>query len=358
MRDRIYLDWNATAPPRSEAVAVYAKHAALAGNPSSVHAEGRAARGLLESARETVAGGLGVRADQIVFTSGGTEALALALKGTKLERTLVAATEHSAVLAAAPDAETIPVDTRGIVDTESLKAQLERGPALVAIMHANNETGVIHPIGEIGELVAAHGGRLLTDAVQTATKMPIPAADYVAVSAHKIGAFAGTGALIVRCAEDLNAVQHGGGQERGLRGGTENLLGIIAFAAAVEASDQDWLLHAQRRRERFETRLLAAGGEIFGRETHRLPTTSMVRMPGVSASTQLIHFDLAGFAVSSGAACSSGRVAASHVLQAMGVSTDEAGEAIRVSTGWSTTDADVDAFADAWIALSQARKAA
>lgn len=342
---------------RAEAVAAMYDAAKDWANPSSVHADGRRARGRLESARERVAGSLGALPQQIVFTSGGTEALALALSGVPAERVLISAVEHSAVIEAAPAAERIAVDHDGVIDLDHLRSLMETGPALVAVMHANNETGVIQPIADIYDVVKDAGGNLLVDAVQTAGKMSLPPADFLAVSAHKLGGPPGVGVLIARCAEDLQAIQKGGGQERGLRGGTENLPGIAGFAAALEANDRSWLVAAEKRRNIMENRLFEAGAQIFAPDVPRLANTSMIRMKRVAASTQLISLDMAGFAISSGAACSSGKVGQSHVLMAMGVAADAAGEAIRISTGWTTTNDDIDAFCTAWEALA-AQKAA
>ncbi len=322
-------------------------------NPSSVHGEGRRAKALLEDCRERVAMALGALPQQVVFTGGGTEALALALNGAKADWRLVVETEHAAVLAAAPDAVRVAVDANGIVRLPALQPG-----DLLAVQHANNETGVIQPLGEIVEAAQAAGARVVCDAVQTAGKLPLPPADFVAVSAHKLGGPPGVGALIVRCADDFGGVQKGGGQERGLRGGTENLVGIAGFAAALEArrSDGEWLARARDLRDRLEARLAARGAEVVAAGAPRLPTTSMIRMPGVPAATQLIRFDMAGIAVSSGSACSSGKVGASHVLAAMGF--EGAADVIRVSLGWTTSAADVNAFCAAWETIAAARQAA
>tara|TARA_R100000501_G_scaffold14543_1_gene26268 strand:- start:2676 stop:3764 length:1089 start_codon:yes stop_codon:yes gene_type:complete len=356
----IYLDWNATAPTRPQAVAAMADAAGLWANPSSVHGPGRAARAMIEDARERIATGIGVFPDQLVFTSGGTEAAALVMRGMSAARRLVSAIEHDAVLMSAPDAALVRVGQDGIIDLDALRDILGDGqaPALVALMHANNETGVLQPIEEAYELVQAAGGTLFVDAVQTAGKRPLPPADFLAVSAHKLGGPPGIGAVIARCATGLHAVQKGGGQERGLRGGTENLPGIMGFAAAIANSDRDWLVEAAARQNRMEARLKAAGGRVFAERAERLPNTSLIRMPGVAATTQLISMDLQGFAVSAGSACSSGKVGASHVLSAMGVAPQEAGEAIRISTGWTTTDSDIDDFCTAWEDLAARRVAA
>jgi cysteine desulfurase len=357
-----YLDYNATAPLEPAAVEAMAAAARDWANPSSVHGAGRWAKGRLEAARESIAHHLRCQPQAIVFTSGGTEALGLALRGTAAASRLVSAIEHDAVRQQASAAVVAPVDADGLVDLPALARLLAAAPkpALVAVMHVNNETGVIQPIEAVIALVHEHGARLLCDAIQSAGKLDLPAADFLAVSAHKLGGPPGVGALVVRCADDLEAVQRGGGQERGLRAGTENLPGIAGFAAALEArTDRGWLDRATALRDRLEARLGDAA-VIFGARAPRLGTTSCIRMPGVAASTQLIALDLAGFQVSSGAACSSGKVRTSHVLAAMGVPAAAAGEAIRVSLGWQSSETEVDGFAAAWIELArrQAAKAA
>jgi len=358
-----YLDYNATAPLDPAAIDAMTAAARDWANPSSVHAAGRRAKGLLESARETIARHLGCRPQTLVFTGGGTEAVGLALRGAKAASHVVSAVEHDAVRLQAREPIVAPVDARGIVDLAELDRRLAGAPApaLLAVMHVNNETGVVQPVEEVLRLARAHGARLLVDAVQSAGKLPLPAADFVAVSAHKLGGPPGVGALVVRCADDFAAVQRGGGQERGYRAGTENLPGIAGFAAALaaRAADDGWLDRATSLRDRLEARLTAAwpSAEIFGSRAPRIGTTSCLRLPGVAASTQLIALDLAGYRVSSGAACSSGKVKASHVLTAMGAAPDAAGEAIRVSLGWRTTEAEVDGFAEAWLALARRRAA-
>ncbi|GGE05967.1 cysteine desulfurase [Polymorphobacter glacialis] len=358
-KTRIYLDHAATTPVLPAAIAAMIEAAAVIGNPSSVHAGGRAANALVETARDAIAAWAGVAPDAIVFTSGGTEALALALHGTRLPRLLVSATEHSAVLAARSDAAHIPVDGDGLIDLAALESALSHGPALVAVQHANNETGVVQPSAIIAEMVAASGGLLLVDAVQSAGKLPLPAADFVAVSAHKLGGPPGIGALIVRNPATLTAVQKGGGQERGLRGGTPNLPGIAGFAAAVAAAS-DWSAVAARR-DTLEASLhtLHPGVRSHCAAAPRLPNFASIGLPGVKAGTQVMALDLAGIMVSAGAACSSGKVASSHVLAAMGLG-EAAGEAIRISLAPSTTDDDIIAFLAAWhdMANRLSRKAA
>jgi cysteine desulfurase len=360
-----YLDYNATAPLEPAAIDAMAEAARAWANPSSVHGAGRAAKGRLEAARESLSRHFNCRPEALVFTSGGTEAVGLALRGARWGTTIVSAVEHDAVLRQARAPRLAPVDSAGRVDLAALERLIAEAapPALVAVMHVNNETGVVQPIDEVLRLAHAAGARVLVDAVQSAGKLPVPAADFVAVSAHKLGGPPGVGALVVRCAEDLAAVQRGGGQERGLRAGTENLPGIAGFAAAVAArADTAWLADAERLRDRLEARLRAEAPavEVFGADAARIGTTACLRMPGVPAATQLIALDLAGYRVSSGAACSSGKVRTSHVLAAMGVPAAAAGEAIRVSLGWGSRADEVDGFADAWLTLArrQAAKAA
>ncbi len=356
IKSRIYLDHAATTPVCAPAIAAMTAALAMVGNPASVHSGGRAANALVETARDAIADFAGCAPESIVLTSGGTEALALALQGSRCPRVIASAAEHSAVLAARPDAIIAPVGGNGLIDLALLAELLAAGPALVAIQHANNETGVIQPIAEIAGLVASAGGLLLVDAVQSAGKLPIPAADFVALSAHKLGGPPGIGALVVRHPGALSAVQRGGGQERGLRGGTPNLPGIAGFAAAV-GQGHDWGRIAVLR-DQLEARLNTL---IHGASAPRLPNIASIALPGVAAATQVMTLDMAGFMVSAGAACSSGKVATSHVLIAMGLGA-AAGEAIRVSLGTMTTADDIEAFCDTWTAmarrLSPARRAA
>lgn len=347
---RVYLDHAATTPVCIEALAAMAEASASVGNPASIHGAGRAAAGILERARDAVAAWAGVAPVRVVFTSGGTEALRLVLAAGA--RRLALATEHAAVLEAPGVAETIPVGSDGLIDLAALEAMLAGATsALVIVQHANNETGVIQPMAAVAALVAAHGGRLLVDAVQSAGKLRLPDADFVAVSAHKLGGPMGVGALIVRDPETL--ANRRGGQEQGIRAGTPNLPGIAGFAAAVARPRPDWAAVAARR-SRMETRLMAARPDavIHGDGAPRLPNIASIGLPGVAAMLQVIHLDLAGFEVSAGAACSSGKVGASHVLAAMGLG-GAAGEAIRVSLGPDTSDADIEAFVAAWVAMAE-----
>jgi cysteine desulfurase len=355
-----YLDWAATAPlhPAARAAMDAAADRLASGewaNPSSVHGPGRAARRAISAARESLAARFGVPADSIIFTSGGTEALALALCGARATARFVGATEHAAVLEAAGDAARIPVNSDGLIDPAALDDMLAGG-ALVAVQAANNETGVLQDLDAIAAAVHARNARLLADCVQSAGKLPLPrAADFIAISAHKLGGPAGIGALIIRCREDFAAIQRGGGQESGYRGGTENLIGIIGFAAAVEAHDRDFPSRAAALQRHLES--AAGGGIVNGAVAPRLPTITSLHLPGIPAATQLMALDMAGVAVSQGAACSSGTLKPSATLEAMGLPA-AARESLRISTGWSTTEADIDRFLAAWLPLAKRARAA
>jgi cysteine desulfurase len=373
MSDRVYLDWNATTPLRPEARAAMEAAWDLSGNPSSVHAEGRQARRLVEEARASVAGAVGAPARNLVFTSGGTEANALALtpglrrgSGAAVERLLVSAIEHASVLAGGrfrPEAiRSVGVTRSGVLDLDQLRAALEGGPpALVSLMLANNETGALQPVAEASEMVHAAGGVLHVDAIQAFGKIAVDIqalqADLLTVSAHKIGGPKGVGAVIL--AEGLAGLEpllRGGGQEMGRRAGTENVAGIAGFGAAVRAStgalDGD-AVRLEDLRRRLERGLKQREGIIvFSESEKRLPNTTLFTVPGLKAETAVIGFDLAGIAVSSGSACSSGKVQPSHVLEAMGFGPDVAQGAVRLSLGWSTSGADIDRCLEAWRKLS------
>lgn len=361
MRFSGYLDHNATTPIRPEAAAAAQEVWAMTGNPSSVHRFGREMRGRLEDARERVAALVRAVPAEVVFTSGGTEANALAIRGSGRSRILVSGIEHASVRAASARCEPVPVDGNGVLDCRALAAMLaaDPAPALVAVMLANNETGVIQPIAEVTALARKHGALVHCDAVQAAGKIPIDAgalgADFISLSAHKIGGPAGAGALIVRQGAPITAELGGGGQERGRRAGTENVAGVAGFGVAAEIAAANGGVADQWRRWRddLERRLtgLAPQTRIFGAGATRLPNTSCLAMPGVSSAIQLMTFDLAGLAVSAGSACSSGKIARSHVLEAMGVPAAEAAGAIRVSFGWTTTVEDIDGLVSAWSAL-------
>jgi cysteine desulfurase len=338
---------------------------AVTGNPSSVHADGRAARHVVEAAREQVAALVGATPRDVVFTSGGTEANMLALSPALGETLLVSAIEHPSVRSGGrfAAAEDIPVTASGTVDLTALPSLLAgRSRPLVSIMLANNETGVIQPIAEVAAIVHAAGGLLHVDAVQAPGRIACDfqalGADMMTLSSHKIGGPQGVGALIKRDGLLLDPQIKGGGQERGVRAGTENVAGIAGFGGAAEAVRQGWAeeaVHMAVLRDRFEAGIQAVvpGAVIFGREAVRLPNTTLFSVPGMKAETAVIAFDLEGVAVSSGAACSSGKVAPSHVLAAMGVAPELARGAIRVSLGYATTDEDVGMILKAWGKLSE-----
>jgi cysteine desulfurase len=373
MPDRVYLDWNATTPLRREAREAMADALELSGNPSSVHAEGRHARRLVEQARAAVAGAVGARPQNLVFTSGGTEANALALTpglhrgvGLPITRLLLSAVEHPSVLAGgrfSPDAiATIDVTRSGVVDLDHVSAMLaDREPALVSVMLANNETGALQPIAEVAEIVHQAGGLLHVDAIQAFGRIPFDIndlnADLMTLSAHKIGGPKGVGALVVT--EGLLGfapLLRGGGQELGRRAGTENVAGIAGFGAAAKAAMsalEDDAIRLETLRKRLEDGLRQTPGAIvFSSDVPRLPNTTLFTIPGLKAETAVIGFDLAGIAVSSGSACSSGKVQPSHVVDAMGFAPGIAQGAVRLSLGWSTSDADIDRCLEAWHGLA------
>jgi cysteine desulfurase len=352
---RAYFDHNATCPLKP--VAKEAMLAALQqGNPSSVHWEGRAARAIVENAREVLARCLGVLPPMIVFTSGGTEANNLAIRGSPVERLIVSSVEHPSVIEAARarrlTLEIVPVDGMGVVDLDALDALLGKSPlpTLVSVMLANNETGVIQPVGRVSQICGAHNALIHTDAVQALGKIPVRfpelGADLLTVSSHKLGGPMGVGALVARAGLTLSPQMSGGGQELRRRAGTENVVAIAGFAAVLE----DKIIEIRELRDQLEKRLEALSPQVvvFARHAGRLPNTSCFALAGLAADTVLISLDLDGVAVSTGSACSSGKVARSHVLDAMGIEPGLASAAIRASLGWNTTQADVDKFIAAW----------
>ena len=373
MRDRVYLDWNATTPLRTEARQAMSDALDLPGNASSVHAEGREARKWIEGARAAVAKAVGTVPRNVVFTSGGTEANALALApnlrrgtGPAVERLVVSAIEHASVLSGGrfqrEQIETAGVTPAGVVDLDHLRQLLRVSPpALVSVMLANNETGAIQPIVDVAEIVHAAEGVLHVDAIQAFGKIPLDmaetGADLLTLSAHKIGGPKGVGALVL--SEGLSGLEpllRGGGQELSRRAGTENVAGIAAFGAAAAAAMAALSAEGGRLRalqERLERGLrLTPDVIVFSGSVQRLPNTTLFTVPGLKAETAVIGFDLAGIAVSSGSACSSGKVQPSHVLKAMGFEAEIAQGAVRLSIGWSTRDADVDRCLEGWRKLA------
>lgn len=347
MPDRIYLDHAATTPVLTQARDAMAEAYARWANPSSPHAEGRAAKAALEDARSRIKAALGWN-HELILTSGASEAAALALSRATIGTRALSAVEHDSIRRAAPDAAVIAVDAEGVADLNALPEG-----ALVAIQSANSETGLIQPFEKVAGAIRARGGLWLADAAQTAAKLPLPDADLIIVSAHKLGGPPGIGALLVK---DLSVLSPTGGQERGYRGGTENLPGTIGFAAALEARGSRE--HLPRLRQMLDEGVRAAGGQIVAEKGARLAEIASYRLPGTAAATQLIELDMAGIAVSAGSACSSGTLKPSAVLTAMGWPEEEAREVIRVSLAPQTTRAEVERFLDVWTQLAERRRAA
>lgn len=367
---RNYLDHNATTPLRPQARQAMMAALDMGGNPSSIHSEGRAARALVEKARKSIADALGVIAPMVVFTGVGTEANNFAIKGAQVDRIIISDVEHSCVLEAAratgKPVEIIPVDNNGVIALEILAATLASshedtfapsGKALVSVMLANNETGVIQPVAQAAEMTNRNGGVFHTDAVQALGKIPVNfgllGVDMMTLSAHKVGGPQGVGALIMRDGVTLDKYIHGGGQELGRRGGTENVAAIAGFAAAVtEAVNENTKKESNTRhlRDLFESKLQEVSPDIviFGQGVERLPNTSYIALKGMKAQTTLINLDLEGIAVSTGSACSSGKVTGSRVLASMGVNDELRECALRVSFGWTSTERDVEKFIEIW----------
>lgn len=368
-RDRIYLDYNASAPVRPEARAAMVQWLDLSGNASSVHGEGRAARQVVESARGVLAKTVGADQQAVTFASGGTEANVTALtplwkingQAIEFKNLFVSGVEHPSVLAggrfSTDQVEILAVDDTGRVKLDALEHDLGacEGPVLVSVMAANNETGVLQPIREIADCVHANGGFLHTDAVQAFGKVDLDlatsGADVMVLSAHKIGGVQGVGAMITREGLSIPALIKGGGQENYRRAGTENVGAIAAFGATLSAyaGIRDEFDEIRRLRDWFEAELahIEPSSVVFGKGVDRLANTSCFAIPGLRAETAMISFDLSGIAVSSGSACSSGKVSASHVLKAMGIEEGLAAGAIRVSIGWATTEDDLSTFLQA-----------
>jgi cysteine desulfurase len=366
---RTYLDHNATQPLRAESRAAMIAAMDRFGNPSSVHAEGRAARAIVETAREQVAAMVNAKPGEVVFTSGATEANALAIGGRAWRAVLVGNTEHAAVLAPARRLDTalteLPCGADGVQDISGAEAWAAHvaasdGAALSSLGLANGETGVVQPVAELAAVLAPFGIVVHCDAAQAAGRMPVDfkalGVSLMSVSAHKMGGPKGVGALIVRDGTPLDALFVGGGQEKRRRAGTESVVAIAGFGAAAEAArrDLDQTQYIAALRDSLEEAILrkACGAIVVGAGVQRLANTSLIAMPGKTAETLVIKLDLAGFAVSAGAACSSGKVASSHVLEAMGVAPEIARGAVRVSLGPGTTAEDIERFVAAWSAAT------
>ena len=355
MKDsRIYFDYNASSLIRPESVDSVNKVLRSYGNPSSVHKEGRSMRTLIEDSREKISNSLSTSSDNIIFTSGGTEAIDIALNQNP-GRIIINSTEHIAVFESAKllncNVDILDVDKNGLIRVDLLESLLKKGPALVCVMYANNETGVIQPIEEISKIVKSYNGILFCDAVQAFGKVDISfdqlGIDLMAISAHKIGGFSGSGALVLNNKiSDLIPKVSGGGQEFGLRGGTENLLGIISFGecASVIKDMADERNRIKELIKLLEDNLSSLGANIFGYNAKRLPNTSLFSFEDFKAESLLMRLDLAGFSVSSGSACSSGKVKESHVLKAMNISQSMQKGAIRVSLGWGSSKEQVESF--------------
>ncbi|WP_417804108.1 cysteine desulfurase family protein [Thalassospira lucentensis] len=359
MTEQVYLDYNASAPLCKEAQQAMIAAMDVTGNPSSVHASGRAARKIVDHARRTIAEMLGGDAERIIFTSGGTEANNLALNGLEGFTVFTSAVEHPSVIEARSDAKRIPVDRDGVIDLAALEAMLKDASqngekVLVSVMLANNETGVIQPVAKVALLAREYGAKVHCDAVQALGRIPLDMGrllvDMMSVSAHKIGGPKGVGALAIASGVMLVPQICGGGQEKYRRGGTENVLGIAGFAASAERAEANMAKMADiaAMRDRLETQLASEAPElvIAGKGTERLVNTSCLILPGMPGETQVMAMDLGGVAISSGSACSSGKVRESHVLKEMGIS--DTGSAIRVSLGLETTHEDIDTFVRVW----------
>ena len=356
----VYLDYNATAPLRPEAAEAIQQALSQPANPSSVHQFGRAARALMDKARLNIASALQVKPADLTFTSGGTEANNMVLAGFQTK--LVSSVEHDAVLAACPDAQLLAVDSHGVVSLSHLEQMLadlsdaQRPSTIVSVMAANNETGVLQPIAAIGAICRQHQVAFHTDMVQAFGKLAVDpdeaCIDFLSVSGHKIGGPTGIGAVWCRPGRQLQSLLAGGGQEQGRRSGTENLSGICGFAAAAQVASPAELTPLQRWRDEAEQMITTHCPqiEVIGKGADRLVNTSCLFLPGLAAQTAIMALDLAGFAISSGSACSSGKVGASHVLNAMDRQ-DAAGQVIRVSAGWQTTRAELHGLAQALIDL-------
>ena len=350
---RLYLDHAATTPVLPGARAALERAFAAWANPSSPHGEGRAARALLEEARSTIAEVLGWCHD-VIFTSGASEAIEIAATRVRLPRRAHSATEHPMVhFAMGPESKVIPVSANGLVDEAALTAILTEGPALIAVQQVNNETGIIQPLERLAPMIREAGSLLLADCAQSAGKLPLPDADFIAACAHKLGGPPGIGVLLV-C--DLATIEAVGGQEKGYRRGTQDAPSALAFAAALAAQPYD-LDRLAVLRARLDMGVKDSGGVVIGDESPRIPTIGAIALPGAASASLLVQFDLAGIAVSAGSACSSGAMKKSAVLAAMGVPADVAESFLRISFGPETSDTDIDRFLAEWRRIAQRTRA-
>jgi len=353
-KNRIFLDHAATTFVLPEARTAMDRGYDAWANPSSPHAEGRKARALLEEARATLGEVLGWRHD-VIFTSGASEAVEIAAARARILGRAHGATEHAIVPhAMGPASKIIPVGPNGLIDEAALDAILAEGPALIASQMVNNETGILQPLDRLAPKIREAGSLLLADCAQSASKAPLPDADFIALSAHKLGGPPGIGALLVK---DLATLEPVGGQEKGYRRGTQDAPSALAFAAALEARPYDMERLAVLR-TRLDKGVSAAGGVVIGEDSPRLPTIGAVSLPGASNASLLVQMDLAGIAVSAGSACSSGKMKESAVLAAMGIEPDIANGFLRISFGPHTTEADVDAFLHEWGRIASRQRAA
>ena len=351
----VYLDYNAGSPVRPQVIAAVAEVMAEGGNPSSVHGFGRRARARIENARVLVAEAVGADPRGVIFTSGGTEANAMVLRGSGRKRVLVSAIEHASVLNGADDLSIIPVTSDGVIDLDALDRMLaEEGDALVSVMAANNETGIVQPIDQVIRLSHGRGALVHCDASQGLGRIPLETdADFLTVSAHKVGGSAGVGALILKnSAFPLSALVMGGGQERRLRGGTENISGIVGFGIAAQLASQEVGQFVDLR-DGLENQVTACvpGSVVIGKAMPRLPNTVCLGLPGLDTRTQVMALDLDGIMVGAGAACSSGKMGDSLVLKAMGVEPDLARSVVRISFGWASQPDHGQRFLQSWTQL-------
>lgn len=356
----VYLDYNATALPRPQVIEKIQDIISKPYNPSSVHCFGREAKKYLENSRKIIAEYLSAWTNEVIFTASGTEANVTVLHSFPERRIFVSEIEHSSVLRSVGDnfSGYIPVNEEGIVNISMLEEMLRQNakPTLISVMLANNETGVIQPVKEISEICKKYDALLHCDAVQALGKIDIDfsllGADFLSVSAHKCGGVVGAAALIVKNNVAIKPLITGGGQELGRRAGTENIAAIIGFSEAVERIDIKQMQNLRLLLDKMEERIIKEGGVVFGKDSPRLPNTSCIAMPKVSNEVQLMDFDLNGYAVSAGSACSSGRVEKSHVLLAMNIPAEIAECAIRVSAGWNTGADEIEKFTESWALLA------